>query len=74
MGFGKKKSQPAATPAPAPVAPVPVDATITRADPGISQSAANLQARSEENKSATLLQTKDDEELKKRQEASIGVA
>jgi hypothetical protein len=72
--MGKKKSAPAPA-APAPAAPVPVDATITRASPDISQAKANasLQARSEENKSATLLQTKDEDELKKRQE-SLGVA
>lgn len=80
MGFGKKKSAAAAPAAatPAPVATVPTNPEITRAGADASQATANavanLQSRSDENKSATLLQTKEDEELKKRQEAMVGVA
>ena len=74
MGMGKKKSQPAAVPAPAQAAAPPTVDTKEYADSQASKNAAaNIASRAEENKSATLLQTKDDEELKK-QQAGMGMA
>jgi hypothetical protein len=67
MGMGKKSAPKA--PPPAPVA-APTVETKTTVDSQAAKN-ANAQARVEENQSATLLQTKDDELLKKQQ---VGVA
>ena len=70
MGFGKKKSKPA----PAQAAPVPTVVESKNYDATQAAQNANAQARVEENSSATLLQTKDDEELKRKQAAATGLA
>lgn len=65
MGMGKK-SAPAPAPAPAQqvAAPTVVNKDIVDAQAD-DNAAANKAARAEENQSATLLQVKDEEELKK---------
>lgn len=57
MGMGKKKSAPAPAPAPAPVAAATVETKDYSEAQAPANAAANLQARSEQNRSATLLQT-----------------
>lgn len=65
MGMGKKSAPaPAAAPAQESIAPTVVTKSTVDAQADDNAS-ANALARSDENKSATLLQTKDDEELKK---------
>jgi len=68
MGFGKKKSAPAAAPQQV-AAPTVETKEYTEAQAVKNASAQN---RVESNESATLLQTKDEEELKR--QGMVGVA